>query len=533
MARIEIPKPYIFTIDSPLILFQGRLLQPSNETDSANNYMEFSPHRYSLQEIVTPKELEDLYFLHNESRFEGFQAAYIQSTIRKELRASASQRQAVIDNKIMSFIVNDVLPLITAEKLENDIGEILDKDIQERYSGRRSLSNRQPEISGSRSGHRSSRTYRGSSGISREVIDEARNLKTQFMRKLDAEYDRYDRKIRRTRPRNIDDRITEILRNQEADMTTYDMLFDDSMLNISLLAENIMFIGDKIYDIVSVKEFVSYFREYIRPGLYRTLTSFEPSKDPEEINAVIRQNILDIDKKCRSRIRNKLKSSRLRINGNYYIPFLKEDSAQFRDALIADYSKLIEKRIKIGAFEKYEQQTEEIYELAEEQRKLQDIAQRRSYEKHGAGFEIIGGEYYVYVTTPSYALRSPHMSSEPRYVAFEPARIGVKVMHNYGIFEFSNPRIMHKYRHPFLSDAPAYKDICLGGTGSAKANDFRRLKPEQTVIALLDQGKKTLMMGYRSGENPYLRLEKEYLWKFITKAEVERRRLACLNEEHR
>ena len=53
---------------------------------------------------------------------------------------------------------------------------------------------------------------------------------------------------------------------------------------------------------------------------------------------------------------------------------------------------------------------------------------------------------------------------------------------------------------------------------------------EQKVLTLLSQAKKTLMMGYRTGRNPYIKLHKENWRNWLTKEEVEARGLVCLNE---
>ena len=64
---------------------------------------------------------------------------------------------------------------------------------------------------------------------------------------------------------------------------------------------------------------------------------------------------------------------------------------------------------------------------------------------------------------------------------------------------------MNGYKHPFCSNASANCGICLGEWSGS----INHLTPAQKVVALLSQGKKTLMMGYRSGSNPHHKLSKE------------------------
>jgi hypothetical protein len=56
------------------------------------------------------------------------------------------------------------------------------------------------------------------------------------------------------------------------------------------------------------------------------------------------------------------------------------------------------------------------------------------------------------------------------------------------------------------------------------------MRPEQKVFTLLSQAKKTLMMGYRTGENPYHRLNGSEFDNRITKRDVDRRGLVVLND---
>jgi len=541
-----IPDPYIFSMGTPLMFFNGRLFQPANNQDSGltNNYVEFSDTRHELQEIASPKDLEDLYFKHNSQASEEFQQRYIRTTLQKELRSKNLLEDELKNNKILSFIVNDVLPVITEERLEEDISTILTDE--EHETQRRKASRARSGPRQETSAPQARRTVEHQE-IPRGLLAEVRRMKREFLAKLDAEYAPFERtnpnhrrNDQNSRESNLVSRINELLSPSRPDYISrmisderYELLQDNSILNNNVLFSNIMTIGERMYDLVSLPEFIGYFKDKMKPELYHKLERMSASVDPDELNHAVREGILDIDKKCRSRIRNKLRESKVKINGEYYIPFYREDSPAFRNNLLTRYNKLVEKKLKAEAFDRYEQQTTDIYELAEEKKRLEHIAKMSNYERKGAGFKIVHGDYYAFVTTPKYALRSPHVSSPKRYVVFEPATIGVRVRHISGRnFEFSDPMIMHSYTHPFLGEASAYKTICLGDRGFSAAHSAKRLSPERAVLALLDQGKKTLMMGYNSGNNPHKSLQKESWpesrWK--TKEEVERKGIVCLNE---
>jgi len=143
-----------------------------------------------------------------------------------------------------------------------------------------------------------------------------------------------------------------------------------------------------------------------------------------------------------------------------------------------------------------------------------------------------GNEYYVYVTTPKFALRSPHVTDEKRYISFPPAKIGVSVM--YDDYEkkmiVGDPIVMNSYSHPFLPGRSTMQHICLG---SYKPSTAKRLPADQAILTLLSKAKENLLMGYRSGRNPHNPLNKDRWNGWLTKKEVEQKELVCLNEYQR
>jgi len=545
--RMNIPTPYVFQIDTPLIIFNRRLIQPNKKTESNDNYLELTGNKYSLDEICTPKELERLYLRHNREDFESHESRYIREKLDTEFKSKDFLKKELEQNKVLSLIVNQVLPEITAQRLEEGIDQILKEHNEEQMANHRVRSQRATDYdSDDEASSQSQRQSRATQRFSRELLEQIRKTKEQLLKQLDEEYKAHERikpqtrQAQRMRQRaGIEDRVADILMerdrrySQDIPQRSFSRLDDDSILNNSLVKENLMFIGEKVYDIVSVQEFISYFKEHMSPQLYQNLQRFSPDTHPDQVNRYIRENILNIEKKCRSRIRNKLREAKLRINSSYYLPFFREDSSSFRNDLVTKYKKLIEKKIKADAIEHYEFQAQEVQRLAEEKKELEKIAKVRDYERKGAGFSVRDGYYYVFVTTPPYALKSPHERGAEKYVVFAPAKIGVRVRFVDGSFEISNPMVMHHYKHPFLgssSSNSSYNSICLGSGGSDVSERVRRLSPDQTIIRLLDQGKKTIMMGYRTGSGPHHHLSSDMGYRFITKQEVEGKGLVCLND---
>ena len=72
--EFNLPTPTIFKLAQPWIFYGGKLFQSGQELDeSNNNYIEFSDLKFNLDEIESPKGLEDLYFIKNKDVIETLQ----------------------------------------------------------------------------------------------------------------------------------------------------------------------------------------------------------------------------------------------------------------------------------------------------------------------------------------------------------------------------------------------------------------------------------------------------------------------------
>ena len=74
----RIPTPYVFTLETPLIMYHGRLLRLGKlDVGDRQNHVSLSGETYSLEEIETPANLESLFLRHNAAAFDVLKEAFI------------------------------------------------------------------------------------------------------------------------------------------------------------------------------------------------------------------------------------------------------------------------------------------------------------------------------------------------------------------------------------------------------------------------------------------------------------------------
>jgi hypothetical protein len=533
MTRRELPKPYIFELDTPLILFNGRLLQPKSPTEENNDYAQFNSKKFSLEEIITPKKLEQLYFRNNHALVEEIEGSMVRQYFNSEFSSRENISQTIKENKVMSLIAEKILPILSADMLEGRIESIMSDNANAPAVPQRATTQQRAMAQNVRQ-----------ADLHPEVVREMNAIKQKLISKVEEEYKQFCLDTAQEEDETAD-RINQLLRptagHSSRDKIT--KLREDTALSELLKNNNLMVINDKIYSLVTIKDFISYFREGISRPFYQQTQEIRPNVQPESVVRMLHENKRSIEHKYFSRIENKLLSSKLKINNKYYLPILWGKTADLEDR----YVKLLEKRIKIEAIEHNEYQTRMLARLSEEKRQLEELANSTSYERNNAGFFKRGNEYFVYIITPPYALRSPHVDGEKCYVPFGPAKIGVRVRYlsrsgyyderhynrdDGGVFEISDPMMIDGYRHPFVGSEGSFTGICLGQWGYSSPDQLRNQPPEQKVLTLLAQAKKTLMMGYRTGGNPYPsnKLLKSNWSTWLSKAEVDRKGLVVLND---
>ncbi|MBW2993103.1 hypothetical protein KY317_00845 [Candidatus Woesearchaeota archaeon] len=516
-----LPRPYLFEIGTPLIVFNRRLIQPKSETDANDNYFEFNRIRFALDEIISPKELEELYFRNNKEAIEGKQADYVRRVLNKEFKSREAIKKTIKDNKVLGLIIEKILPVLTEEQLSRQIGDFLQED------------EKQKQQEGQEE-QQSAQQIQVVQEISPELKKELDWVKRDLKSRVNEEYRQYAARNPRTNDSSnvVDDRIAAMLTPSRRKKQLFTLVNEDSILCSQLLDRNIMLIENKVYDFVTAPEFLSFFQEHIDRSFYSHLQRFSSKREPRDIAELIEENKGRFNHKYHSRMVNKLMSSRMKINSEFYLPlFFQKDGD-----LLKRYLLLIERKIKLDSIEHYAYQEEELQKLSQEKYRLENLAQKNSYEQNNAGFEKRERGYYVYIKTPPYALKSPHIRGSDKYLEFPAAKIAVHVSYNssYRKFQISDPVVINGYRHPFVSSGGAYASICLGRWASS-LGQTKALPPEQAVLALLSQGKKTLMMGYRTGSNPHHKLTRTewYDKTWLTKKQVEEKGLVVLNDFER
>jgi len=540
MTTINLPRQYLFQLDTPLIIFNNRLIQPKSlTTEENNNYIQFYSNIFSLEEIITPKKLENLYFKHYASEIQNLEQDVMRSYFNKDYLSKQKILSDINQNKVLNLLVKKVLPIITAEKMENEIDDILSEDNSHSHSNR----------STSNSTNNSVNIEELPESLRREID----SIKNDLILKINNEYNKYKlnpEKIISNSNKNdyVDNQISNIFSNilnpsqdnyNDSELIKFPILNEDSSLKDYISDNKFMIINGNTYSLLPIKEIISFFKKSIKPDFYRQTQNFGLNLNPVEIVRILENNKQHIDHKYFSRIVNKIKTSKLRINGQYYIPLFWDKTSEFAKI----YDKFMEKKIKIDAVDHNAYQTRVLHTLAKEKAKLESIINQRDYVKNNAGFKKIQGGYTVFVKTPAYALKSPHLRADNCYVPFAPASIGVNVSvvnsssygYNYNTsegstFQVQGPFIMHSYKHPFLGDASEGKSICLGEWSDNNQSRLNSMSAEQKILTLLEQGKKTLLMGYRTGGNPYIPLQRARWSNWLTLEEVERRGLLVLND---
>jgi len=140
----------------------------------------------------------------------------------------------------------------------------------------------------------------------------------------------------------------------------------------------------------------------------------------------------------------------------------------------------------------YREETDKLHESLESRKDFADrnkdqlatllmIEDRASLEIDDFGFEKDDDSYWVYVDTGDYALRG----FDGNVYEFPNAEVGVRTD------DISSPRILNRYRHPFLPTEDTYQGICLGNA-SAAPNNFNA----ENLIESIETGLNIILHGY-------------------------------------
>lgn len=494
-----IAAPYIFSLETPLIIFNGRLFQATEQVERDQDFIDLRTSRYGLEQISLPIDFERLQFEHEKTAVQEFKQRYVQETLQKELLSKEFVEKQISENKVLSFIINKVLPTLTGAQLEQQFDNLLTGQSQQDSNISLLLDNsRQTNVI-----------------IDNTVIRESQRLKEQLLNALNQEYKQYQGK--EDKPYKA---LAELI--EEFESTQYSRIKDGSVLN-ELLIPNYRFliINDKVCSLITSAEYLESQKDHLSTSLRRRTLNISPTIEFSEIEELLKSNKDEIEKDYRSKIMNKFRTTKLNIGGLFFIPIFSGKTQE----LIEPYKKLLEKQIKTQALNENETQAQQLQAIAREKHSLEDLANQTSFERNNAGFEVVNQRYYVFIKTPAYALKSPHNNN---FYEFRSAKIGVSIeRHGIG-FYISPVIIMNEYKHPFLSGTISMQNLCVGQYNYEYRE--RGMTPEQKIISRLSLGKQIVMAGYGTGINPYRKLlEENFSNQKIFEAEVKRKKLPVLN----
>ena len=491
--------PYIFSLETPLLVFNGRLFQAREPTIRQDDFIDIRTARYCLEEISSPIEIERLQFAHEQVAVQEFKAGYAQQTLQRELLSRDFVEKQIAENKVLSFIVNKVLPVLTGSQLDQQVDSLLTGRTEQDSSISFLLDdNDQQDVN-----------------VDRSVVQERQRIKRELIAALEQEYKQY--KAKEDRPPQC---LGEALASLEG--TRYARLRDGSIFNESLLTNyRILIIDDKVFTLLTAAEHLQNQKDHLSPSLRRRLLNISPTRDFAEIEELLKVNKDEIEKNYRSRIINKLRTTKIKIAEVFFAPFYVGKTSE----LIVPYQKLIERAIKEQALEDNDFQAQQLQAIAREKQSLENIVRRGVFERNNAGFEINNGDYYVFIKTPAYALKSPHNNN---FYEFKSAKIAVSISRYGNGFQIGRVVIINDYKHPFLSGNGPMQPLCVG-TYAYEYNE-RGMNAEQKILSRLSVGKQIVMSGYGTGANPYRKLiEENFAGQKISEAEVNRKKLPVLN----
>jgi hypothetical protein len=167
----------------------------------------------------------------------------------------------------------------------------------------------------------------------------AKSIGEELKRKILAHYDPIIKSLEKS--------LTEFPEHKKGSLT---MLKDDSLLNkYFTLSRRSLILEDRVYTLLTFKEYLVKFEESIEPKFYESTTKLLESKNltPEEFTKYLDDNSDNIHPKAFPRIKNKIRhsdrSSRLFLDGIYWIPEYYGNIS----AIVDSYKSMIEMKIKV------------------------------------------------------------------------------------------------------------------------------------------------------------------------------------------
>ena len=127
-------------------------------------------------------------------------------------------------------------------------------------------------------------------------------------------------------------------------------LDDGSVFNSEMQGcERVLILDRKIYDLLTIPEYVSIFQNSFEPTFYKKLEKDCTTLTPQEVSEIISKNTDKIHRKVVPKVRNKIwhsnHSGEIYLDGTYWIPHFRSENYDGAEL----YQKLLEKKIKVEA----------------------------------------------------------------------------------------------------------------------------------------------------------------------------------------
>lgn len=433
-------KPY-FLLDWDPVIFHDRKIYVVGERQEDGCLVAYSK-RLSLVKLGDIGAHENLLLERSKQDIENFQKAFLETTIKKEVKENDAAKRALEENAILSFIVREVLPALTRANEEKEIKDLLGMkaDAQEK-TPKAALSDAVSDIDVRENNAIIEKLIKK---VEKEYVDyvpSAQTEKTQLPAGniddlLRAKYGNIN--YTPARNKQTESQIINILQEYApGKILVADDCTDNSIFG-SLLQDSIAIFGGRVYDLVP------------------------ESGEQNSVSVYI---------------------------GTQKFGF--QRSHQQMPEIFQKYVRLLEKKFKIEALRNNGTQSAALAEAQKERQALRELLQTNNYEKSGVGFLKKNNTYYVYVETPEqYALQSPHNA---KYYLFKKARIAVQlVLDGHGIY-VHDPIVLGRYAHPFTGADATDGRICLG---RYDYDHTRRLPPLESVLTFLSDAKGVILQGY-------------------------------------
>jgi len=117
----------------------------------------------------------------------------------------------------------------------------------------------------------------------------------------------------------------------------------------------ILIVDEKIYDLVTIPEFLQKFKRSFEPKFFKRLEEMSKNAKPEEVSRFLMRNKDKVHKDVLPVVRDKIwcneRSGEIFLNGKYFIPEYRERIGKLADA----YMRMLERKVKLDAVAQFKE----------------------------------------------------------------------------------------------------------------------------------------------------------------------------------